>query len=47
MGKCKIGKACLCINKLADVRLPKLDKLLAREVAETKRRYPAANEPQW
>ena len=40
LGKHKIGKACLYINKLADVKLPVLEQLLVRAVAETKRRYP-------
>lgn len=40
LGKHKIGKACLYINKLSDVKLPVLEQLLVRAVAETKKRYP-------
>jgi hypothetical protein len=40
LGKHKIGKACLTINKLADVKLPVLERLLVRAVASTKKRYP-------
>lgn len=40
LGKHKIGKACLYIKRLSDVQAPVLEKLLARAVAETKRRYP-------
>jgi hypothetical protein len=43
LGKHKIGKACLYINKLADVKLPVLEQLLVRAVAETKRRYPTTS----
>jgi hypothetical protein len=41
LGKHKVGKACLYINKLADVKLPVLEKLLVRAVAATRKRYPA------
>jgi hypothetical protein len=40
LGKHKMGKACLYINKLADVKLPVLEQLLVHAVAETKQRYP-------
>jgi hypothetical protein len=40
LGKHKIGKACLYINQLADVKLPVLEQLLVHAVAETKKRYP-------
>lgn len=40
LGKHKIGKACLYLDKLADVKLPVLEQLLARAVAEAKKRYP-------
>jgi hypothetical protein len=43
LGKYKVGKACLTINKLADVNLPVLEQLLARALAETRRRYPATS----
>ncbi len=43
LGKHKIGKACLYINKLADVKLSVLEQLLVRALAETKRRYPVTN----
>jgi hypothetical protein len=42
LGKHKIGKACLYIKRLADVQLPILEQLVARSVAEIKRRYPQA-----
>ena len=40
LGKHKIGKACLYIKHLSDVQLPVLEQLVARSMAETKRRYP-------
>jgi len=40
LGKHKIGKACLYIDKLTDVKLRVLEQLLVRAVAETKKRYP-------
>ena len=43
LGKHKMGKACLYINQLADVKLPVLEQLLVRAVAETKRRYPTTS----
>jgi len=41
LGKHKMGKACLYVSNLAAVNLPVLEKMLARAVAGTKRRYPA------
>ena len=41
LGKHKIGKPRLYIDKLADVKLAVLEQLLVREVAETKKRYPS------
>jgi len=41
LGKHKTAKACLYIKRLADVDLKVLEKLVARSVAETKRRYPS------
>ena len=40
LGKHKAGKVCVYIRRLADVDLKVLEKLVARSVAETKRRYP-------
>lgn len=40
LGKHRIGKACLYIRRLADIRLPILEQLVARSVVETRRRYP-------
>ncbi|MXY97986.1 MAG: DUF1801 domain-containing protein, partial [Gemmatimonadetes bacterium] len=40
LGKHKIGKSCLYINKLADVDLDALESLVRASVAEMKRRYP-------
>lgn len=42
LGKHKTGKACLYIKRLSDVHLPILEQLIARSVAETKRRHPAS-----
>lgn len=42
LGKHKLGRACLYLKRLSDVRMPVLEKLLARAVAEIRRRYPAA-----
>lgn len=42
LGKHKLGKACLYLKRLSDIRLPVLERLLIRAVAETKRRYPTA-----
>jgi hypothetical protein len=40
LGKHKLGKACLYIKRLADVKLPVLEELLTRSAAETRHRYP-------
>jgi hypothetical protein len=42
LGKHKIGKVCVTIRRLADVDLQVLETLVARSVADTKRRYPQA-----
>ena len=39
LGKHKMGKGCLYIRKLSDVDLKVLEQLVARSVAERKRRY--------
>jgi len=44
LGKHKIGKACVYIRRLADVDLKVLETLVEQSVADTKRRYPQANE---
>src|SRR6185436_13785602 len=44
LGKHKTGKACVYIRRLADVDLKVLETLVARSVADTKRRYPQPNE---
>ena len=44
LGKHKAGKVCLYIRRLADVDLAVLETLVARSVAETRRRYPQPNE---
>ena len=44
LGKHKIGKVCLYIRRLANVDLKVLEMLVARSLADTKRRYPQANE---
>lgn len=41
LGKHRTGKACLYVKRLSDVHLPILEQLVARSVAETKRRHPA------
>jgi hypothetical protein len=43
LGKHKTGKVCLYIRRLADVDLKVLETLVARSIADTKRRYPQAN----
>ena len=40
LGKHKTGKVCVYIRRLANVDLKVLETLVARSVAETKRRYP-------
>jgi hypothetical protein len=44
LGKHRTGKVCVYIRRLADVDLKVLATLVARSVAETRRRYPQANE---
>src|SRR5688572_25626999 len=44
LGKHKIGKVCVYITRLANVDLKVLETLVARSVADTKRRYPQPNE---
>ena len=44
LGKHKTGKVCVYIRRLAHVDLKVLEKLVARSVADTKRRYPQPNE---
>ena len=43
LGKHKAGKVCVYIRRLANVDLEVLEALVARSVAETKRRYPQPN----
>ena len=43
LGKHKIGKVCVYVRRLANVDLKVLETLVARSVADTKRRYPQAN----
>ena len=42
LGKHKTGKGCLYIKRLADVKMPVLEALVARSVAGTKKRYATA-----
>jgi hypothetical protein len=42
LGKHKTGKSCLYINRLSDVELPILEKLVVQSVAEVRRRYPSS-----
>ena len=44
LGKHKAGKVCVYIRRLANVDLTVLETLVARSIAETKRRYPQPNE---
>jgi hypothetical protein len=44
LGKHKTGKVCVYIRRLANVDLKVLETLVARSVAEMKRRYPKPNE---
>ena len=44
LGKHKAGKVCVYIRRLADVDLKVLETLVARSIAETKRRYPLPDE---
>jgi Domain of unknown function (DU1801) len=43
LGEHKTGKVCVYIRRLANVDLKILEKLVARSVAEMKRRYPQPN----
>jgi hypothetical protein len=43
LGKHRTGKVCVYIKRLADVDLKVLETLVARSIAETKRRYPQTN----
>ena len=43
LGKHKTGKVCVYIRRLANVDLKILETLVARSIAETKRRYPQPN----
>ncbi len=40
LGKCKTSKGCLYINKLSDVHLPVLEKLIKLSLKEMNKRYP-------
>ncbi|HJQ98252.1 MAG TPA: DUF1801 domain-containing protein [Candidatus Polarisedimenticolaceae bacterium] len=42
LGKHKTGKGCLYVKRLADVKMPVLEELVARSVADTKKRYAQA-----
>ena len=44
LGKHKTGKVCVYIRRLPDIDLKVLETLVARSIADTKRRYPQANE---
>ena len=44
LGKQKTGKVCVYIKRLANVDLKVLETLVARSVADTKRRYPKPND---
>jgi hypothetical protein len=44
LGKHKTGRVCVYIRRLANVDLKVLETLVARSVADTKRRYPQPNE---
>jgi hypothetical protein len=41
LGKYKMGKACLYVNRLGDLHLPTLKELLRRSVAHLANRYPS------
>ena len=42
LGGHRMGKACLYIKRLSDIRLPVLEQLIVDSVADTRRRYPKA-----
>jgi len=44
LGKHRTGKVCVYIRRLANVDLTVLEKLVARSIVDTKRRYPQPNE---
>ena len=44
LGAHKTGKVCVYIRRLADVDQKVLEKLVARSIADTKRRYPQSKE---
>jgi hypothetical protein len=44
LGKHRTGKVCVYIRRLANVDLNVLETLVARSVADTKRRYPNEND---
>jgi hypothetical protein len=44
LGKPRTGKVCVYFKRLANVDLKVLETLVARSVADTKRRYPQATE---
>jgi hypothetical protein len=41
LGKHKASKACLSVKRLADIKMPILEQLVARSYAEMKRLYPS------
>ena len=43
LGKHRTGKVCVYIRRLADIDLKVLETLVARSIADTKRRYPRTN----
>ena len=45
LGEHRTGKVCVYIKRLANVDLKVLEKLLARSVTDTKRRYPQSDSP--
>ena len=45
LGEHRSGKVCVYIKRLANVDLKVLEKLLARSVTDTKRRYPQSDSP--
>ncbi len=42
LGKHKVGKACLYLTRLSDIKMPVLEQLIVRSVAATGRLYPHA-----
>lgn len=44
LGKHRTGKVCVYIKRLADIDLKVLETMIARSVAEAKRRYPQSDE---